>query len=158
MYVDSKNGSDSNPGTESKPVKSIEKALSILRAKPAGQKFMYLSSNTYYLASTIDLGPEDSGLTILPWPNDKAIVKAFKGKVQKRRYSIYCIIYGVALLTRKSILKFNFEGFNFQGLANFQSYVHGLCTLGCTLQLPKMSATYTLNSAITRYHIFKKIH
>jgi len=45
---------------------------------------MYLKDDeTYYLASTIELGPEDSGLTILPWPAGKTTTK---GNEQKKRY------------------------------------------------------------------------
>ena len=81
VYVDPVNGSDSNPGTESKPVKSIETALTLLRTVPKGQaKTMYLRSAYYHLASTINFGPEDSGLSILPWDSNK------KDEVRKKRY------------------------------------------------------------------------
>jgi len=82
IFVDPANGSDSNPGTESKPVKTIENALLLLRTVPKGQaKTMYLKSTYFYIASTIQLGPEDSGLSILPWDKNARVKKDdVKGK------------------------------------------------------------------------------
>ena len=75
VFVDPDHGSDSNSGNQSHPVKTIDKALSILRESPMGQaKAMYLKGATYYLKSTVELGPKDSGLTISPWGGDEVVL------------------------------------------------------------------------------------
>ncbi|XP_065906254.1 uncharacterized protein [Dysidea avara] len=87
-FVDPEHGSDSNPGTVSHPVKTIDKALSILRAAPIGRtKAMHLKGATYYLESTLELGPEDSGLTILPWGGDEVILSG--GRLYKLAWTEY---------------------------------------------------------------------
>ena len=73
--MDPNNGNDSYPGTMNEPVKSIHQALSLLRTLPANQlKTLYLKSATYYLNSTIELGIEDSGLTISRWGDDEVVL------------------------------------------------------------------------------------
>ena len=75
VYVDTKDGNDSNNGAESLPVKSINKALLLLRSSPANQpKAMYLKGATYYLESTIELAAVDSGLTISRWGDDEVVL------------------------------------------------------------------------------------
>ena len=87
-FVDPEHGSDSNPGTVSHPVKTIDKALSILRASPMGQtKAMYLNGAKYYLETTIELGPEDSGLTILQWGGNEVVLSG--GRLYKLPWTEY---------------------------------------------------------------------
>ena len=88
MYVDPKDGSDSHNGTESLPVRTIAKALSLLSTVPANQpKELYLKGATYYLESTIELGPEDSGLTISKWGDDEVVLSG--GRLYKVSWSEY---------------------------------------------------------------------
>jgi hypothetical protein len=59
------NGSDSNPGTKSKPMASLQAAQKVVRASiKAGLKEpvnVIIGSGTYYLAAPLSLMPEDSG-------------------------------------------------------------------------------------------------
>lgn len=72
VYVDATNGDDSNPGTSpSKPKKTIPGALAVTRV--AGVfSVIILRAGTYYLAETIQLTIQDSGLTITNYPGEKA--------------------------------------------------------------------------------------
>ena len=88
VYVDPVNGKDSNPGTKSQPLKTIDKALSVLRSIPPGKtKALYLKGATYYLESTIELGPDDSGLTISKWGDDEVVLSG--GRLYKVSWSEY---------------------------------------------------------------------
>jgi hypothetical protein len=63
LYV-SPNGSDTNPGTEEKPFKTIVKAQETLRAaKPEkeGDKEVILLPGTYWLTEPLRFAPEDAG-------------------------------------------------------------------------------------------------
>lgn len=72
FYVDSTRGSDSNPGTQSAPFKTIE--MGITSAKSAGYgSTVVLRKGIYYLVSTIDLTSKDSsGLTIQSFNGEEA--------------------------------------------------------------------------------------
>ena len=48
---------------------------------------MYLKSATYYLESTVELGPEDSGLIISQWGNDEVVLSG--GRLYKVSWSEY---------------------------------------------------------------------
>ncbi|MGF1521840.1 MAG: right-handed parallel beta-helix repeat-containing protein [Leptolyngbyaceae cyanobacterium] len=65
IYV-STTGSDSNPGTESEPLASLEKARDLIRERkqiaPEKDYTVYLRQGTYYLNEGLKLGPEDSGI------------------------------------------------------------------------------------------------
>ena len=76
LYVDASKGNDSNPGTETLPVKTVMQAVKLSRLqRQAGQQaLIYLRAGTYYLPETITLGPEDSNLVISGYPNEKATV------------------------------------------------------------------------------------
>ena len=88
IYVDPRDGNDLNNGTESQPIKTINKALSILRNAPANQqKAMYLKGATYYLDSTLNLGLQDSGLTISNWGDGKVVLSG--GKLYKTSWTEY---------------------------------------------------------------------
>ena len=56
-------GSDSNAGTAGKPFASLQRALDESR-KSSGDRRIVLQPGAYYLADTIALGPQDSGLII----------------------------------------------------------------------------------------------
>ena len=88
VYVDPNNGNDTYPGTKNKPVKSINQALSLLRTVPGNQlKTMYLKAVTYYLDFTIELGVEDSGLTISRWGDDEVVLSG--GRLYKTSWTEY---------------------------------------------------------------------
>ena len=88
VYVDPNNGNDSYPGTEDKPVKSIQHALTLLRTVPTNElKTLYLKGATYYVDSTIELGIEDSGLTISQWGDEKVVLSG--GRLYKVSWTEY---------------------------------------------------------------------
>ena len=80
LYVDAAKGSDANPGTLARPVKTVLQAVRLSRLqREAGQKgLIYLRAGTYFLSETINLGPEDSHLTISAYPNEIATVSGGK--------------------------------------------------------------------------------
>eukprot|EP01116_Phalansterium_solitarium_P022687 TRINITY_DN7582_c0_g1_i1.p1 TRINITY_DN7582_c0_g1~~TRINITY_DN7582_c0_g1_i1.p1 ORF type:complete len:924 (-),score=219.53 TRINITY_DN7582_c0_g1_i1:171-2942(-) len=72
-YVDYTSGSDSNPGTESSPFKTISRAVNASRAGASRPAAILLAAGTHYLPyGTVQLGPEDSGLTIQAQPGTAA--------------------------------------------------------------------------------------
>ena len=72
----STSGDDSNPGTMSSPVQSISQALRLyrLRSQPGSGGMVYLRAGTFYLSETVKLGPEDSGLTITAYQDEKVTI------------------------------------------------------------------------------------
>jgi hypothetical protein len=63
------NGTDTAPGTESAPLRSIPAALAKSRTRtPDSPATLVLASGRYELTETLTLGPEDSGLTITAAP------------------------------------------------------------------------------------------
>ena len=88
LFVDSTSGDDSNPGTIDKPLKTLSKAVAVFeyeRGDRAG--IIYLREGMYFLSSTIELGPEDSGLTITGYMNEKATISG--GRVYQFYWSQY---------------------------------------------------------------------
>ena len=77
VYVDSRTGNDSNPGTISLPVKTLQTAVRIYRSKKESvsqQGVIFLSGGKYYLQEAINLGPEDSNLVIAGEARDDVII------------------------------------------------------------------------------------
>ena len=73
LYV-SPNGDDSYAGTVDKPLKTISAAVEKTRAFPSGiKKEIVLSSGEYYEVQ-VDLGPQDSGLTIKAAHGEKPVL------------------------------------------------------------------------------------
>lgn len=70
FYADPIYGNDRNPGTESQPFKTIDAALNATRQTDAGKNTIVLRNGTFYQASTVTLGIQDSGLTIQAYPNE----------------------------------------------------------------------------------------
>ena len=56
-------GSDSNPGTLQKPLKTVSAGVAKARAS-ASQKTVAVRAGTYYLSDPISLTEADSGLTL----------------------------------------------------------------------------------------------
>lgn len=64
VYFVSPAGSDTNPGTESAPFRTIGKARDVVRtinASMTGDVYAYLRGGTYRITDTIAFGPQDSG-------------------------------------------------------------------------------------------------
>ncbi|MBI5083648.1 MAG: right-handed parallel beta-helix repeat-containing protein [Acidobacteria bacterium] len=68
--VVSPRGSDDNPGTEAQPVRTLEKARTLIRAQRGGT--VWLRGGTYGRTSTLTLGPEDSNTVWRSWPEEEA--------------------------------------------------------------------------------------
>lgn len=71
-YV-SPSGSDSNPGTLTSPFKSIEKAVTVVKAGES----VYLRGGTYYLTATVTLGKngaENSRISLLAYPEETPVL------------------------------------------------------------------------------------
>lgn len=66
VYVDANLGSDSNSGSFTSPLKTIQKAVDVA----VSDATIYLRQGTYYLESTINLGPENSELTFTAYNNE----------------------------------------------------------------------------------------
>ena len=67
VHVDSQKGNDSNPGSASSPVRTIQAAIRLYRSQKKSisqQGYILLSRGTYFLKEAISLGPEDSNLII----------------------------------------------------------------------------------------------
>ena len=68
VYVDPEKGNDSNAGTSSQPVGTIEGALSVVRTKRMTTDepgIIYLNAGYYFLTAPIDITSEDSNLAII---------------------------------------------------------------------------------------------
>ena len=77
FYVDAKKGSDSNSGTMSSPFGTIAKAINASRS--VGQpSTIILREGTFYITDTIQLGPKDSGLTIMNYQSEEVWISGAK--------------------------------------------------------------------------------
>ena len=77
FYVDANKGSDSNSGSMASPFKTISKA--VIAARSAGQhSTIVLREGTFYLSDTIQLGADDSYLTIQNYPNEEVWISGGK--------------------------------------------------------------------------------
>jgi hypothetical protein len=74
VYVDAAAGNDANPGSLTEPVATVEKALVLSRSAPSRPVTIVLRAGTHFLAKTVALTPEDSGLTIKAYPGEAATV------------------------------------------------------------------------------------
>ena len=63
LYVDAVKGSDSNSGTITNPLQTINHAVIVARPLPKPAT-IFLRAGVFYLPDTINLGPADAGLTI----------------------------------------------------------------------------------------------
>ena len=70
LFVDVESGNDSNPGTELAPLKTLEHAVTMSRTLGVAKRSIVMRKGTYYLSHTIELGTEDSGLTIMSYDGD----------------------------------------------------------------------------------------
>jgi len=72
FYVDYSQGSDTNNGSLQAPFKTIAYAVNISRTVPIDQKpvTLYLRNGTHYITSTINLTPQDNGLSFLAYNNE----------------------------------------------------------------------------------------
>ena len=83
IYVDPKNGSDTNPGTSSQPVKTINVAVQLMRLKRARlggdtTGIIYLKPGRYQPKKPINLIPDDSNLAIIGSGADSTIISGAK--------------------------------------------------------------------------------
>ena len=76
-YVDATKGSDSNAGTMDKPFKSIAHAVQVSRSASSPTTIL-LRAGTFYLNKTIELGPEDSGLTLQNYNGEEVWISGAK--------------------------------------------------------------------------------
>ncbi len=65
IYVDANKGSDSNSGSMSSPFKTISKAIEASRRTSDQSTTLILRKGTFYLTETIQITPEENGLTIM---------------------------------------------------------------------------------------------
>jgi hypothetical protein len=66
-------GDDTFVGTADAPLKSIQKAIDLATSTTAS-KTVYLRGGTHYLADTVNIGPQHSGLQLLGFPGEAATV------------------------------------------------------------------------------------
>jgi hypothetical protein len=78
VYVDPTAGSDSNPGTQALPLKTLAGALAAARTARAGSGAapfsIVLRAGTHHLAATLHLTPSDSGLAFQAFPGEAPVV------------------------------------------------------------------------------------
>lgn len=77
VFVDIHSGKDENEGTLENPVKTIEKAIGLLRGYE-GKKTMYLREGVYYMKKPLLLTQVDEHLTISSYNNEKVILSGAK--------------------------------------------------------------------------------
>eukprot|EP01060_Flectonema_neradi_P033223 TRINITY_DN550_c0_g1_i1.p1 TRINITY_DN550_c0_g1~~TRINITY_DN550_c0_g1_i1.p1 ORF type:complete len:848 (+),score=215.29 TRINITY_DN550_c0_g1_i1:43-2586(+) len=70
FYVDYEKGSDSNDGSQSRPFKTVGKAVTASRS--SSTKTILLRKGIHFLPDTINLSQEDSGLTIQNYNGEEA--------------------------------------------------------------------------------------
>ena len=91
IYCNCENGSDRNPGTIEKPVKTVMKAIELTRQAPSGvAKTVYLREGTCYVNGSIDVGPQDSNLTISGYTQISRIVTTKRWNKAAASSMIYC--------------------------------------------------------------------
>ena len=77
FYVDSIRGKDSNTGLIKSPFKTIARA--VMAARSAGMySTIILREGTFYLTTTIELEPQDKGLTIKSYPDEEVWISGGK--------------------------------------------------------------------------------
>ena len=90
IYVDASKGNDNNRGTVDQPVQTVARAVMLSRSQarsPLGTKII-LREGTYFLDAVVDLGPEDSYLTIAGFPGEEAVISGGRPYLFKwRTYS-----------------------------------------------------------------------
>ena len=64
IFVDPKNGNDTNAGTESLPLRTLQRAVTLSRAVTERPVVIALRAGTFYLPESIQLDQSDSGLII----------------------------------------------------------------------------------------------
>ena len=57
-------GKDTNPGTRSAPLQSIQLAMDVMAKRTGANKTVVLRGGTHYIADTIYLGPQHSHITV----------------------------------------------------------------------------------------------
>lgn len=70
FFADSSRGSDTNAGTEDAPFRTVARAVEAVRAEKAGGGVVTLRAGIFYIGASLELGAEDSGLTIETHPED----------------------------------------------------------------------------------------
>ena len=78
IYCDCTKGSNDNPGTMEEPVKTLMKAVEVSRNMVGGTKTIYLREGTCYLDAPIELGAQDSSLTISGYMQEKVVISGGK--------------------------------------------------------------------------------
>ncbi len=69
----SRSGNDSNPGTEAKPLATLERARDAARQQGAAGRVV-VRRGVYYLKQTLTLEPQDSGLTIEAAKGEEVVI------------------------------------------------------------------------------------
>lgn len=88
VFVSITNGNDNNDGSMNRPVKTLEKAVSITRGIE-GHKTVYLREGTYYLSKPLLLTKVDDNLTISSYNNEKVVLSGAKeAKVEWKPYRV----------------------------------------------------------------------
>lgn len=69
-------GAPLGDGTAAYPVRTLDAALTLVRARrtPGQAAVVWLHAGTYQLTGTLELGPRDSRTTIAAWPGDTVVV------------------------------------------------------------------------------------
>ena len=81
VYVDPEAGSDKDPGTSTLPVRTINRALLLMRAKRSSTKekgTIYLRPGHYFPTKPISVTAEDSNLSIIGYGQDKTFISGAK--------------------------------------------------------------------------------
>jgi hypothetical protein len=71
LFVDATKGSDEAAGTEAAPLRTVGHAVE-LSAVGGGPRTILLRAGTHYLATTLEITPKHSGLSIRPFPGESA--------------------------------------------------------------------------------------
>lgn len=75
IYADAQNGNDANPGTSDKPVETVARGVELTRGAQAGQpRSLVLRTGYYSVTTTVEIGPQDSGLSIINDEGANAVV------------------------------------------------------------------------------------
>ena len=81
FHVDSSTGSDGNSGAASKPFASVERGVGACRGHAPCTVFVHASPVDYYLKQPLQLGPADSGLSIVGVPTTTGALPVLSGGV-----------------------------------------------------------------------------
>ena len=74
FFADAVAGSDANAGTEASPFATVARALAATRAATARPAAIVLRAGTFHLPATLELGPQDSGLSIAAYPGEAPVL------------------------------------------------------------------------------------